>query len=55
VAVAPGTLALSTLVSAAVALLTVRAFMALVERLGMWPFAVYRIALGTVLLWLAWR
>jgi len=48
------TLLLATLVSGLVALVTIRLFMALVERIGMWPFAVYRIGLGLLLLWLVW-
>jgi len=43
-------LILATTVSAVVAFATVKLFMALVERIGMWPFAIYRIALGLLLL-----
>lgn len=35
------------------AILVVRAFLAIVSRVGFWPFAIYRIALGGVLLVLA--
>lgn len=48
------TLLLATMVSGLVAFATIRLFMALVERIGMWPFAIYRIGLGLVLLWLVW-
>jgi len=46
-----GALALATVTAAASAWLCIRAFLALVERLGMMPFVVYRVALGAWLLW----
>ncbi len=49
---AVSTLLLATAVSAAVAFASIKLFMALVERIGMWPFAIYRIMLGLLLLWL---
>lgn len=48
------TLLLATVVSGVVAFATIRLFMALIERIGMWPFAYYRIVLGLILLWLLW-
>ena len=48
------TLILATAASGLVAFATIRLFMALVERIGMWPFAIYRILLGLILLWLLW-
>jgi len=52
---ATSTLLLATVVSAVVAFASIRLFMALVERIGMWPFAIYRILLGLLLLWLVWQ
>lgn len=43
-------LGLAALVSGVSAYLCMRAFLALVERIGLWPFAAYRIVLGAVLL-----
>ena len=39
-------------VSGVVAYLTIRGFLALLERLGMAPFAVYRVLLGAALFWI---
>ncbi len=46
-----GVMSLGVLVSAASAYTCIAAFMALVERIGMFPFVLYRFALGAVLLW----
>lgn len=43
-------LALIVFFSAASAYVCIRLFMAFITRLGMWPFAVYRFALGAILL-----
>ncbi len=43
-------LLLAMLVSALVAFATIRLFMRVTERIGMWPFAIYRMVLAVVLL-----
>ncbi|MFN4262650.1 MAG: undecaprenyl-diphosphate phosphatase [Thioalkalivibrionaceae bacterium] len=45
-------LALGAVVAGVSAWLAVHYFLRFIERIGMWPFVVYRIALGVVLLWL---
>jgi undecaprenyl-diphosphatase len=44
----------ATLVSAVTAYLCVRWFLALIGTMGFMPFVLYRVALGLLLLWLAW-
>ena len=44
-------LAVGTVVSGVVAYLTIRAFLALLGRIGMAPFAVYRLLLGALIFW----
>lgn len=44
-----GTLALATLLSAATAFAAIAAFLRFIERVGMWGFAVYRLALAAVI------
>ncbi len=44
-------LGLGTVVSAVVAYVTIRGFLALLNRIGMAPFAIYRVLLGAVILW----
>jgi len=34
------------------AYLAIRLFLGFIERIGMWPFAVYRLVLAAVILWL---
>ncbi len=46
-----GILAGATAVSAVTAWLAIRLFLAFIERMGMWPFALYRIVLSAVILW----
>ncbi|MDH3979527.1 MAG: undecaprenyl-diphosphate phosphatase [Gammaproteobacteria bacterium] len=47
-----GAISLGALVSAVSAWLCIHLFLQLIERIGMWPFVVYRLLLGTVLLWM---
>jgi undecaprenyl-diphosphatase len=47
-----GVLAAGALLSGVAAYLCIRTFIALVERTGLMPYVVYRVVLGTVLLWL---
>jgi undecaprenyl-diphosphatase len=47
-------LALGALLAGTGAYLCISAFIALVERTGMWPYVAYRLLLGAVLLWIAW-
>lgn len=44
-------LSIGTIVSAVSAWLCIHFFLKLIERIGMWPFVVYRLLLGAVLLW----
>ncbi|MEJ2522868.1 MAG: undecaprenyl-diphosphate phosphatase [Gammaproteobacteria bacterium] len=44
-------LAVGTAVSAVVAYVTIRGFLALLNRMGMAPFAVYRVLLGALIFW----
>lgn len=44
-----GTLALATLLSAATAFAAIAAFLRFIERVGMWGFAVYRLALAAII------
>jgi undecaprenyl-diphosphatase len=46
-----GALALGTLLAAFSAYLCIRLFLSFIERSGMWPFVLYRLALGGFLLW----
>ncbi len=48
--VAWGTLALGALLSAATAFAAIAAFLRFIERVGMWGFAVYRLALAAVII-----
>ena len=43
---------IGTVVSAVSAWLCIHFFLKLIERTGMWPFVVYRLLLGAVLLWM---
>jgi undecaprenyl-diphosphatase len=45
-------LAGATAISAVTAYLAIRLFLGFIERIGMWPFAVYRLVLAGVILWL---
>ncbi|MFM9816617.1 UNVERIFIED_CONTAM: undecaprenyl-diphosphate phosphatase [Spiribacter pallidus] len=45
---------LGTGVAGVSAYVCIRAFLALIERIGMLPFVIYRLLLGGVLLWLFW-
>jgi undecaprenyl-diphosphatase len=45
-------LAVGTAVSGVVAYLTIRGFLALLGRIGMAPFAIYRLLLGAVIFWI---
>jgi undecaprenyl-diphosphatase len=45
-------ISLGTVVSAVSAWLCIHFFLQLIERIGMWPFVVYRLLLGGVLLWM---
>lgn len=47
----PLVLLYGALISGAFAYLTIHFFLQLVERMGMMPFVIYRLALGTVLFW----
>jgi undecaprenyl-diphosphatase len=44
-----GTLALATLLSAATAFAAIATFLRIIERVGMWGFAVYRLVLAAVI------
>ncbi|MEJ2602241.1 MAG: undecaprenyl-diphosphate phosphatase [Gammaproteobacteria bacterium] len=46
-----GMLAGAMLVSAVTAWLAIRLFLTFIERMGMWPFALYRVVLSLVILW----
>jgi len=50
--VAWGVLALGTAVSGLAAYLCIHYFLKLIERIGMWPFVVYRLFLGAAIVWL---
>ncbi|MDX5363364.1 MAG: undecaprenyl-diphosphate phosphatase [Pseudazoarcus pumilus] len=52
--VAWGTLALGTLVAGVSAYVCIGLFIRLLARTGMLPYVIYRVLLGTVLLWLFW-
>lgn len=45
-------LAVATTLSAVTAWLAIRVFLNVIERVGMWPFALYRVALAAVIVWL---
>lgn len=45
-------LAGATLISGVTAWLAIRLFLAFIERMGMWPFALYRVVLAALILWL---
>ena len=47
-------LGLGVLLSAIAAYLAIFLFLRFIERIGMWPFVIYRIALGALILWLAY-
>jgi undecaprenyl-diphosphatase len=47
-----GAISIGTAVSAVSAWLCIHLFLQLIERIGMWPFVVYRLLLGGVLLWM---
>ncbi len=50
--VAWGAITIGAVVSAVSAWLCIHFFLQLIERIGMWPFVVYRLLLGAVLLWM---
>lgn len=49
-----GALGLGVLLSAFAAFLAIHLFLRFIERIGMWPFVVYRILLGMAILWLVY-